>query len=133
MSFEDETKEETRYIKKWIIWIVVVALVVSGIVWFANRAERTVDAGFIRYEEFQEIYNTCEKLNTDLCNMRDMPDDDKSFEQFTKAQRLNTLKTQLNKWVQDYNAKSKMWNRSMWKSSSLPYQLDVSQFKCYTN
>jgi hypothetical protein len=96
------------------------------------NAETTMDTAFIRYEEFQELYNTCDKINTDICNMRDMPDDDKSFEQFSKPQRINTLKTQLNRWVQDYNAKSKMWNRSMWKSAKLPYQLDVNQFNCYT-
>lgn len=132
MSFQQEVKEETSYVKKWIIWLVVLAFVIGGVTWFFNRAEKTMDTAFIRYEEFQEIYNTCSKLNTDLCNMREMPEDDRSFEQFTKPQRINTLKTQLNKWVEDYNAKSKMWNRSMWKSKQLPYQLDVVQFNCYT-
>lgn len=131
MSFENEVKEETRYTKKWIIWIVVLMFIVSGISWFFNRADSVVNTGIIRYEEFQEIYNTCEKLNIDLCNMREMPENDKSFEQFSKSQRINTLKTQLNKWTQDYNAKSKMHNRSIWKSSDLPYQLDVNQFNCY--
>lgn len=132
MSFQQDVKEETSYAKKWIIWLVVLAFVIGGVTWFFNRAEKTMDTAFIRYEEFQEIYNTCSKLNTDLCNMREMPDDDKSFEQFTKPQRINTLKTQLNKWVEDYNAKSKMWNRSMWKSKQLPYQLTLEQFNCYT-
>jgi hypothetical protein len=133
MTFESETREETRYAKKWIIWIVILSFVIGGIVWFFNRTEKTVDAAFVKYEEFQEIYNTCSKLNTDICNMRDMPEGDKSFEQFSKAQRINTLKTQLNKWVEDYNAKSKMWNRSIWKSDQLPYQLNVNQFNCYAN
>ena len=132
MSFQQDVKEETSNAKKWIIWLVVLAFVIGGVTWFFNRAEKTMDTAFIRYEEFQEIYNTCSKLNTDLCNMREMPDDDKSFEQFTKPQRINTLKTQLNKWVEDYNAKSKMWNRSMWKSKQLPYQLTLEQFNCYT-
>ena len=133
MSFKEEVKEETSWLKKFIIWFVVLAFVIGGIFWFFSRSEKVMDNAFIRYEEFQEIYNTCSKLNTDLCNMKEMPADDKSFEQFTKPQRINTLKTQLNKWVEDYNAKSKMWNRSMWKSSSLPYQLDVKQFNCYNN
>lgn len=132
MSFENEVSEETRYVKKWIIWIVVLAFVIGGATWFFTRTEKVIDTAFIRYEEFQEIYNTCSKLNTDLCNMRELPSDDKMFEQFSKAQRINTLKTQLNRWVEDYNAKSKMWNRSMWKSKALPYQLDVNQFNCYT-
>lgn len=131
MSFSNEMKEETIYVKKWIIWLIVVGFLVSVASWFLNRTEKTTTYALIQYEQFQEIYNTCNKLNTDLCNMREMPDDDKSFEQFTKPQRINTLKTQLNRWVQDYNAKSNMWTRSMWKSSKLPYELDVNQFNCY--
>ena len=132
MSFNDEVSEETRWGKKLIIWFVLLAFVIGGAAWFFNKADKTIDTAFIRYEEFQELYNTCSKLNTDLCNMRELPDNDKMFEQFSKAQRINTLKTQLNRWVEDYNAKSKMWNRSMWKSEKLPYQLDLNQFNCYT-
>lgn len=96
-----------------------------------NHVGRSVDNAVINYEEYQEIYNTTVKLNTDLCNMKEVPDDDKMFEQFSKAQRINQIKTQLNRWVEDYNAKSKMFNRSIWKSGSLPYQLAVNQFNCY--
>lgn len=92
-----------------------------------------IDDATIVYEEYQEIYNTCSKLNTDLGNMRELPDTDKMFEQFSKAQRVNTIKTQLNKWAEDYNAKSKMWGKSLWKSKELPYQLDVNNFSNYTN
>lgn len=133
MSNNSEFNEGFGMGKKVILWIVGLSMVVGGIYWFFGRAEKTIDKAFIRYEEFQEIYNTCEKLNTDLCNMREMPEDDRSFEQFTKPQRINTLKTQLNRWVQDYNAKSNMWNREMWKSDKLPHQLDVNQFNCYNN
>ena len=82
-------------------------------------------------QEYQEIYNTTTRLNTDLGNMQSLPENDKMFEQFSKAQRINTIKTQLNRWVEDYNAKSKMWGKSLWKSQSLPYQLDVNQFSNY--
>jgi hypothetical protein len=61
----------------------------------------------------------------------DLPESDKMFEQFSKTQRINTLKTQLNRWVEEYNAKSKMINHSLWKSSELPYQLNTNQFNCY--
>lgn len=83
------------------------------------------------YEEFQEIFTTCDKLNTDLGNIHSINENDKMFEQFSKAQRENQIKTQLNRWVQDYNAKSKMWGRALWKSKSLPYQLDVTNFSNY--
>jgi hypothetical protein len=116
----------------WGMGSLLVIIILSSIVWgWSNRFAGSTDAGIIRYEEFQEIYNACDKLNTDLCNMKGVPDTDKMFEQFSKIQRILELKTKLNKWVQDYNAKSKMWNRALWKSKSLPYQLTVEQYPCY--
>ena len=64
------------------------------------------------YEQFQELYNTCKKLNKDLCNMKSLPEDDKMFEQFSKAQRVLAIETNLNRWVEEYNAKSNMWGRN---------------------
>lgn len=124
-------EEEIKFIKKWIWWIIGVLFLVSAGAWFLSRSEKVMDTAFIRYEEFQEIYNTCTKLNTDLCNMNAAPADDPMFSQFSKTQRILAYKTQLNRWVEDYNAKSKMWNRSLWKSSKLPYQLSVNDFNCY--
>lgn len=92
-----------------------------------------IDNATIVYEEFQEVYNTCNKLNVDLGNMKSLPENDKMFEQFSKVQRVNTIKTQLNRWVEDYNAKSKMWGKSLWKSDKLPYQLNVNDFSNYNN
>lgn len=127
----DEFKEDVKFGKHIVYWSIAVLIVVSIIVGFLNRTVAVVDSGIVHYEEFQEIYNTCYKLNNDLCNMKSIPESDKMFEQFSKAQRLNTLRSQLNRWVEDYNAKSKMFNRSLWKSSSLPYELNVNQFNCY--
>jgi len=123
-------EDEIKQIKKFVYWFIGVAFVVSGIVWFLNAGVSTANKAIVRYEEFQEIYNTCVKLNTDLCNMKELPDTDKMFEQFSKNQRTLALKTQLNRWVEDYNAKSKMWNRSLWKSNQLPYELTTQQFSC---
>jgi hypothetical protein len=89
-----------------------------------------LDDAVQNYEQFQELYNTCSKLNTDLCNMKQLPENDKMFDQFSKAQRVLQIKTQLNRWVEEYNSKSKMWGRSLWKSSKLPYQLSNEQFSC---
>lgn len=123
--------EEKRFIKRGIYWFVGLLLVISGITFFLNRGVAIVDNGIIHYEEFQELYNTCTKINTDLCNMKELPETDVMFQQFSKAQRMNTLRTNLNRWVEDYNGKSKMWNRSLWKSNALPYQLQTNQFNCY--
>ena len=89
-----------------------------------------IDDAVQNYEQFQDIFNTCQKLNTDLCNIKKLPETDKMFEQFSKAQRILAIQTNLNRWVEDYNAKSKMWGRSLWKSSALPYQLSTNQFNC---
>ena len=123
--------DEIKEIIGLYIWIIGVILVVSGILWFATRSDQIVNNGIATYDEFQEIYNTTKKLNTDLGNMQTLPDSDVMFQQFSKAQRVNTIKTQLNKWVEDYNGKSKMWNKSMWKSKTLPYQLSVTDFSNY--
>jgi hypothetical protein len=119
-----------------ILILICIVLFFTGVIGKGcNQAVKAthIDDATIVYEEYQEIYNTCSKLNTDLGNMKELPETDKMFEQFSKAQRINTIKTQLNRWVEDYNAKSKMWGKSLWKSTALPYQLDVNNFSNYTN
>jgi hypothetical protein len=127
--------EEIKIFKNLYLWLIVIVVGLSIGGYLLNRASEAahVKDAVIVYEEYQEIYNTCSKLNTDLCNMKSLPENDVMFEQFSKVQRVNTIKTQLNKWVEDYNAKSKMWGRSLWKSSSLPYELNVNDFNCYNN
>jgi hypothetical protein len=120
--------EEIELGKRLVIWFTCILFAVSGIAWFFARSERIVTTGVIRYEEFQEIYNTCQKLNTDLQIIQSTAESDKQFDQFTKSQRVNSIMQNLNRWVEEYNAKSKVWTRSMWKSNSLPYQLSVNDF-----
>lgn len=132
-------KEETRYGKRLLWWAVgfflLVGLIIGGCNLFFNTAKKAthIEDAVQVYEEFQEIYNTCQKLNTDLGIIQATPETDKQFDQFSKAQRLNAIKQNLNRWVEDYNAKSKMWGRSLWKSNSLPYQLSVNDFSNYKN
>lgn len=127
--------DEIKIFKNLYLWLIVIVVGLSIGGWALTRVSKATHAedAVIVYEEYQEIYNTCSKLNTDLCNMKSLDEKDVMFEQFSKAQRVNTIKTQLNKWVEDYNAKSKMWGRSLWKSGSLPYQLNVNDFNCYNN
>lgn len=128
---EDYTQEK-RFFKRIIYWfIAIILLFLAGgfLVSKCSKATHIKDAVIV-YEEYQEIWNTCEKLNTDLCNMKAVPEDDKMFEFFSKAQRILAIQTNLNRWVETYNAKSKMWGRQLWKSSSLPYQLSNQQFSC---
>ncbi len=128
----EEFKEETRLVKKFVYWFIGLSLVISVGAFIVHKAREAthIDTAVINYEEYQEIYNTCVKINTDLCNMKDIPDTDPMFDQFSKAQRILALKTQLNRWVEEYNAKSKMWGRALWKSNELPHQLSNEQFSC---
>ena len=129
----EDIKEEITIVKKIIYWAIGIVITLSLISFFISKCSQSthINDAVQNYEEYQEIYNTCSKLNTDLCNMKDLPEGDKMFEQFSKVQRINTIKTQLNRWTEEYNAKSKMWGRSLWKSSELPYQLEPNQFNCY--
>ena len=126
----DDYKNDITIGKKIVYWFIGVLVVISIIGFWINKAKQVthIDDAVQNYEQYQEIYNTCIKLNTDLCNIKELPENDKMFEQFSKAQRILAIKTNLNRWVEDYNAKSKMWGRSLWKSSSLPYQLSTTQF-----
>lgn len=112
------------------IFAILVAIMITSSLGCMHMWKSYEDA-VINYEQYQEIYTTTKKINTDLCSMRQLPEKDPMFSQFSKAQRINQQKTQLNRWVEEYNAKSKMINRSLWKSSELPYQLSVEQFNCY--
>lgn len=128
----EDLKNEITLGKKVLIFLILIVVGLSTIGFFVNKAKEAtrIETAVQNYEEFQEIYNTCVKLNQDLCNYKDLDENDKMFEQFSKTQRILQIKTQLNRWVEDYNAKSKMWGRSLWKSSSLPYQLTNQEFTC---
>ena len=128
----EDYKNEISFAKKTIYWIIGLSLFASvvGLVLTKAKEATHIEDAVQNYEQFQEIYNTCVKLNTDLCNYKDLPENDVMFEQFSKAQRILAIKTQLNRWVEDYNAKSKMWGRGLWRSNALPYQLSTQDFNC---
>jgi hypothetical protein len=127
-----EYNEEVRFLKRVIYWVIGLSILLSvgGFIVHKMREATRIDTAVQNYEEFQEIYNTCSKINTDICNMKDVPDDDPMFKDFSKAQRTLALRTNLNRWIEEYNAKSKMWGRALWKSNSLPYQLTNQEFSC---
>jgi hypothetical protein len=130
--YDNELKDEISFGKKIFYWILALCLIsaIAGFIWNKTKEATHIDDAVLNYEQFQEIYNTCVKLNTDLCNYNDLPEKDIMFEQFSKAQRVLAIKTQLNRWVEDYNAKSKMWGRSLWRSNTLPKTLSVNDFNC---
>lgn len=130
--YDNELKDEISFGKKIFYWILALCLIssIAGFIWTKTKEATHIEDAVQNYEQFQEIYNTCVKLNTDLCNYKDVPENDVMFEQFSKAQRILAIKTQLNRWVEDYNAKSNMWGRSLWRSKNLPKTLSINDFNC---
>lgn len=96
-----------------------------------NHAYKSMENAVISYDEYQDIFNTCIQLNNDLGVMKDTPADDPQFSQFSKTQRVNTIKTNMNRWIAEYNSKSKHIDKKWWKSSELPQTLNSAQFSNY--
>jgi hypothetical protein len=133
--YDSEFRDEVRFGKKTLLWIVAFLILLGVVGWIWTRttkvAEQMVDNALPNYEEFQDIYNTTQKINSDLGTIRDVPDSDPMFAQFSKAAVVAAKRQQMTRWIEEYNAKSKMWNRAMWKSHSLPYQLSTNDFSRY--
>ena len=130
----DEVGEIKELFRAYLWWIVGFFAIITlfSIIWFAgSRSVRIADNAILHYEEFQEIYNATTALNQKLCNIKDIKEDDAMFKDFSKAAQVNGLRNNLTRWIEEYNGKSKMWNRSLWKSEALPYQLSTSNFSCY--
>src|SRR5574343_416411 len=122
--------EEIRIFKNLYLWLILVILIFSGIAWFSTRTIEVVDTGLIRYQEFQEIYNTINQINQNVCNIKQINESDKMFKDVTKSQQILALQNQANRWIGEYNAKSNLINFNIWKSESLPKTLNVNQFDC---
>lgn len=116
-----------------IVLVVSLSFLSWGFSKAANVANQTADSAISSYEEFQEMYNTCQQLNTDLGTIRDTPNNDPMFSSFSKGAMIAAKREQLSRWVNEYNAKSRMWNHSLWKAKSLPYELNVHDFSNYDN
>jgi len=133
--FDTELRDETNFVKRNILWIALAAFVLGFAGWCAATARRSADKvvgdPIASYEDFQEIWNSCQKLNTDLGTLRAIDERDRMFDQFSKSSLVAAKKQKLAGLVEEYNGKSKMWNRAVWKSKSLPYQLDVNDFPNY--
>jgi hypothetical protein len=117
--------------KSWILWLIVVFSILGVVGFLLSRGVETVDNGISHYEDFQEIYTTTKKIDSDLATIQAVPETDKMFTNFSKAAMVAAKKQQMTRWIEEYNAKSKMINRSLWKSSTLPYQLNTNDFPNY--
>lgn len=123
---------ELKSVRNFLLWVLFLCAVFSAIAWLLHRSVQATDTGLIRYQEFQEVYSTVGKINIDLCNIQNVPEDDKMFKDFSKSQQIIALKSNLNRWITEYNAKSSLVNFNMWKSKDLPRTLAQAQFSCVT-
>lgn len=122
-----EMREATRW-WLWAVGMILLTVALFGLYNFlstpARIAAKVTDPDHIieSYEEFQSIYNTTKKLCADLKAL-DVLEEGSTSGGFTKVDRQIALQQQINRWVQEYNAKSRMLTRNQWKNPNLPYQL----------
>jgi len=114
-----------------IVLLTVIGFGVKSCSIAEKHVTNSMENAVITYDEYQDIYATCQQIDADLGVIKATPETDKQFNDFSKAQRINTLKMNLNRWVNEYNAKSKHIDKKYWKSSSLPYELSATQFSNY--
>ena len=65
-SYDREARDEVNFFKKNILWFVLLLATISVGTYLLTRGTQVIETGIISYEQFQEMYNTCQKLNTDL-------------------------------------------------------------------
>ena len=91
---------------------------------FLGVANKVTDSENIihSYEEYEQMYSTCKQLCDDISLLEESSIETTGF---SKEERVLSLKNNLNRWVNEYNAKSRMITKNAWKSSSLPHQLSL--------
>lgn len=132
-----------------IIWLVFVLVLLALALGFAGRmlsrpaaiVDRVTDPDRViaNYEWFEEAYNDCLALDAKIATtakqidsqFEGLPDDRTEWSRQDRdayAQwntTLNGQRSQRQNIVAEYNAKSKLITRSLWKSPNLPYQLAI--------
>ena len=113
--------------KNGIIAIIGIFLIIGALASIKSCNDKTVEVvntGIDQYEEFHSIYNTVLKLKEDIKTINELDENDKMFNFVSKSATLMGKKQLLNRWISEYNAKSSMVNREIWKGTSLPYKLE---------
>lgn len=109
---------------------VILGLVLLGVLSRACAvADRVADPDNIitNYEEFQNIYSTCNQICDNISALSLTKTDSSAF---SKEERVLALENKLNRWIREYNSKSRQITRNLWKSGSLPHQLSRTDFNC---
>lgn len=152
MNYRDEVRNDTRD-GSWTFWhilpraiLAILALIAIGylLTWLFRPAAIVTrvtqpDRMIQNYEWFEETYNDAKALDQKIkatqaqidSQFSGLPEDrnDWSRENTTEFNRLNAvlvgLRSQRESIVADYNARSKLVTRNLWKGQDLPYQLQV--------
>lgn len=135
MDFDDLLKVGVTVVIVFIcLFLITWCSVGVGIINFgANQAQkvinRTIDAdtAFTNYEWFHTTYNdilsTRDKIKDAyaLSIQQNITDDMRAMYQVNYSGLTNFIRTM----VSEYNAKSSMWNRTLFKDKNLPYKIRV--------
>lgn len=135
MDFDDLIKlGATVFIVFVCIFLIGWCSVGVGIINFgATQAQKVInhtvdaDTAFTNYEWFHTTYNdilaTKDKIKDayTLSNQKDITDDMRAMYQVNYSGLTNFIRTM----VSEYNAKSSMWNRTLFKDKNLPYKIRV--------
>lgn len=133
MGFTPEEKEVKSTIKRWGLWIIGIALLMSIGGAILNRAGMFADKildpdkAIATYENFYQMHEQADQICNDIYIMQNA---DSLSGGFSKNERIMGLENKLNDVIRDYNAQSQAWTRSMWKSDDLPHTLKRSHFNC---
>lgn len=111
-----------------ILSLIVIVFGLAGIL--GGVFEKVTDATHIisSYEEYEDMYATCEKISQDICVLEKSNVD--ATTGFSKSERLLNYENNMNRWINEYNSKSRQKHKNLWKSSDLPYKLNRSDFNC---
>lgn len=129
MGFSKEEKEVKSAVSRWMWWGIGTIVLISIIFGIINRLGKVVDVdkGITTYENFYQMHDQAEQICNDISVMQGA---DEMSGGFSKTERIIGLENKLNDVIRDYNAQSKAWTKSMWKSSELPYTISRSDFNC---
>jgi len=132
-----------------LIWLFFLFVVILSVGWFiftmlsrpAALVDRVTDPDRIiaNYEWFEEAYNDCLALDAKIATtaqqiesqFKDLPKDRSGWSRQDRdawnqwQTTLNGQRSQRQNIVAEYNAKSKLITRQLWKSPNLPYQLEI--------
>lgn len=97
--------------------------------WGLKLVKKTTSATTVisNYEWFYDQYNQIEAMRMNIASISETINTCKGEERQRKNTELQGLKLVLNNSIAEYNSKSRQITRKLWKSETLPYQLEMNK------